>query len=130
MRLTFTLHISLLFVTTALAQSATSNIANAQPSINPNHYNYENKRDRSVPNRSQHRDEEMEMVIGIYSASAVLLGTLALAASCVLAYKCMERRSQINQLKNQMQLRKHQFATQLGLSVFELDNSIGHTTHL
>lgn len=68
--------------------------------------------------------------MSVYSASVVIVGTLALAASCFLAYKCMKNRSQRNQLKEQMQMKKHQFATQIGMSVLQLDSQIEKTIHI
>lgn len=135
MRLTYSLLISLLLVGAALTQSAPSNFGYTQTPSNPSQYSYsnsyENKKDyRSAPNRPQMRDEETEMIVAIYSASVVLVGILTLVASCVLGYRCMKARSQRNQIKNQMHLRKHQFATQMGVSVFELDNRTGRTIHL
>ena len=60
----------------------------------------------------------------------VIVGTLALAASCFLTYKCMKNRSQRNQLKEHMQMKKHQFATQIGMSVLQLDRQIEKTIHI
>jgi hypothetical protein len=59
----------------------------------------------------------MDLIIGVYSASIVFAGTLALAASCFLVYRCMKNRWQRNQLKEHMLMKKHQYATQIGTSV-------------
>jgi len=47
----------------------------------------------------------------------MIIGTVALAASCFLIFKCMKSRSQRNQFKEHMRMKKHQFAAQSGMSV-------------
>ena len=42
----------------------------------------------------------------------------------------MKNRSQRKQLKEHMQMKKHQFATQIGMSVLQLDSQIEKTIHI
>ena len=78
-----------------------------------------------------HNEAEMQYIMAAYSL-AVLVGIgIGLVISCVMAYKCMKKRSARNQIKEQMQMKKHQFATQMGMSFIELDSRIHEpTVHL
>jgi membrane carboxypeptidase/penicillin-binding protein len=64
--------------------------------------------------------------------AAIVFGFIfGVIAACVLGIKCIRRRQNTRQIKDQMQLKKYQFATQLGMNVYELDGRmLGQTIHL
>lgn len=71
------------------------------------------------------------MILSAATAAAAIFGGLIVGLTFYLVWKCMKIRSQRKQLKEHMQMRKHQFATQMGLSVFELDSRVaGPTVHI
>ena len=86
---------------------------------------------KSDPSHEELYDLDPDQILAIVLlVSLIVLGVLGIF-SCVMLYKCMKKRSMCRQIKEEMRMKRHQFAAQMGMSLFKIDDRLGaRTFHL
>jgi hypothetical protein len=77
-----------------------------------------------------HDEEELiEDVSAVFMAIAVAASLVGLALGFFMICKCMKLRGAREQIKQQMQMKRQEYATMMGLNTFEISQH-SHTVHV
>jgi 23S rRNA C2498 (ribose-2'-O)-methylase RlmM len=71
----------------------------------------------------------MVLIVSIFYFIALCVG---IAINCFLVYKCYQKRKSSRVIKEQMAFKKMEFASSMGMNVYQLNNDqrIGATIHV
>jgi hypothetical protein len=87
---------------------------------------------RYQPNNHKFNDQELRRMGQSMMIVICIASLISLTIGAVLLYKCYQQRSAANKLKDQMKLKRFQYASTLGINLYELNNDprLSFTYHI
>lgn len=80
-------------------------------------------------NHNRTEDEAMGEMMTVITFVVVAGCVIAAGLAGFMIWRCMKRRALTGQIKDHMRIRRQEFATNMGLNLFEMNNNF-HTVHV
>ena len=80
-------------------------------------------------NHNRSEDEILEEMLTTITFVVVAASVVAVGLGGLLIWKCQKRREVTNRIKDHMRIRKQEYATNMGLNVFDMNRNF-HTIHV